>query len=115
MFGDVTSHHSPVSFKYPRPEKAPDRPPIARLRRVGLTPELEAEVYRRWEGYTDGERIKAVEDLDLLDDDELRQQVAEMAAELTEEPPAPAEAPTPKKRAARKQTAKKQPRGRSDG
>lgn len=95
------SHFAPVSYKMRGPEKAPDLPPIARLRRAGLTSEDEAEVMRRWETYTPAERLESVQSLEYLDDDELRRQIEEMREEVAAEAAAEP-APKPKKARARR-------------
>lgn len=76
-YSDVVSHYAPLSYKLP-PDgpRAPDHPPMGRLRRLGLRHEEEAEVYAVWDRLSDAERIESVEMIAALDDEELREQIA---------------------------------------
>lgn len=69
---------APRSMKFRGPERAPDLPPLLRLRRTGLRPDEEPEVLARWAAMTNAERLEAGESLEYLDDDEVRRQVEEM-------------------------------------
>lgn len=69
---------APRSMKFRGPERAPDLPPLLRLRRAGLRPDEEPEVLARWASMTNAERLEAGESLEYLDDDEVRRQVEEM-------------------------------------
>ncbi len=69
---------APKAYRVRAPERAPDVPPLARLKRLGLDPTTEAEVRRRWAEMTNAERLESAKVLDNLDDDEVRRQIAEM-------------------------------------
>ncbi len=65
-----------------KPPRAPDLPPLLRLRRAGLREDEFDEVIARWRAMTHAERFEAGEALDNLDDDELGRQVEEMREEM---------------------------------
>lgn len=55
---------------------------MRRLRRLGLTRQDIAEIYRRWDAMDGDERIEALAAMDALEDDDLRDHLVEMRAEL---------------------------------
>lgn len=71
----------PKSFRAPTPRRAPDLPPLVRLRQAGLTIDDEPIVQARWATLSNAERFESMEALDNLDDDELRRQIEEMREE----------------------------------
>jgi hypothetical protein len=81
----MTDPFRPLSYRERAPQRAPDLPPLIRLRRAGLTAEDEAEVRERWAAMTNAQRFEAMAALDNLDDEELRRQVVEMREEMREE------------------------------
>jgi hypothetical protein len=92
-----------------KPPRAPDLPPLLRLRGAGLREDEYEDVIARWRAMTDAERFEAGEALDNLDDDELARQVVEMREEMEADrfaADALAEAPEPEppKRRRRKST-----------
>lgn len=72
---------APKSYRARTPPRAPDLPPLVRLRRVGLTHDDEAVVRARWAALSNDERFEAMTAMENLDDDELRRQVEEMREE----------------------------------
>lgn len=75
-YSDAVSHYAPLSYKTaPTGPRAPDHPPMGRLRRLGLRREEEADVYAVWDRLSDAERIESVDMIAALDDDELRAQI----------------------------------------
>lgn len=71
------SHFAPQSYRERGPVRPPDHPPMARLRRLGITRADEDAIYADYQAMTDAEKFDALERLDYLDDDELRQQIIE--------------------------------------
>lgn len=78
----MTSPFAPKSRRAPSPARAPDRAPLVRLRRLGLRPEDEDEVHRRWSALSHAERFETMTAMENLDDDELRRQIAEMREDM---------------------------------
>jgi hypothetical protein len=74
---------APRSVKVRRPLRAPETPPLRRLRKAGLTRADEEEVRARWAALSDAERFEAMEAMDNLDLEELRRQIEEMREEAT--------------------------------
>lgn len=99
---------APKSYRERAPRRAPDSPPLIRLRRAGLTRDDEEVVRSRWAALNDAERFEAMEAMDNLDNDELRRQIEEMREEAAAEAaaasyePEPAPEPKPKARRTRK-------------
>lgn len=104
---------APKSYRERAPERAPDLPPILRLRRAGLTDADEPIVQARWAAMTNDERLEAAAAMEYVDNDELRRQIEEMRdeaaagealGEYDEPDPEPPVAPDPvkPKRRARK-------------
>lgn len=96
---------APRSYRERAPERAPDLPPILRLRRAGLTDADELIVRARWAGMTNDERLEAADAMEYVDNDELRRQIEEMreeaaAGEALADYPEP-EPPKPKRRGRR--------------
>lgn len=101
MGGVLHDPFAPKSYREPRPRRAPDVPPLLRLRRAGLTPADEPVVRSRWAAMSDAERFEAAEAMENLDNDELRRQIEEMREEVAAEAaladygPDPADNPPP--------------------
>lgn len=73
------THLAPMAFAQPAPVKAPDHPPMQRLRRAGLRPEEEQFIREAWDGLGPGERLEWYESvMGDLDQDELRRQIEEL-------------------------------------
>jgi hypothetical protein len=83
--------YAPVNFKDRPARRPPDHPPIARLRRLGLSRDLADEMQRRWREMSDGEKFEALDAIENLTDDELREGLVEMREEMHEALQRPAE------------------------
>ncbi len=96
--------YEPGSYKFRSPPRAPDLPPLMRLRRAGLREDEQDEVIARWRAMSNAERFESGEAMDNLDDDELARQVVEMREEMEAERAAAEYAtdPEPPKRRGRK-------------
>lgn len=80
----VADPYAPVNFKERPARRAPDHPPIARLRRLGLSRDIADELQSRWRELTDEEKFETLAAIDHLTDDELREGLAEMEDEIRE-------------------------------
>lgn len=76
---------APTRHVQHREPRAPAHPPVARLRRLGVTEAELGEAMRNWAAMDDGDRWEALDALSQLSDEELREILAEGRAERDEE------------------------------
>lgn len=80
----VADPYAPVNFKDPPARRAPDHPPLDRLRRLRLTREEVDEAERDWREMTTDERFETMAAMEAMNDDELAALLSEQRTEAVE-------------------------------